>query len=244
MKKCQANLVFIVRLDFADVIEKKKKDVSKFQKIPSIYDSIIQSKLLKALDEIKRMPWKFATLRPSDRTKFNLLTSICSKYGQIETYHGMSKRSIITYSRQNKVMAAITRNTEYLVHDGDFEYWCLADVHFCELKIAHYNRRKLYEAFGFSNHQQMQLLLAVSKITSYEKKNPLLDRVEYVKQQQFGINGYDVSILTGDLSEDERNKISNEMTYLKNFNDYNGNWNDDIYYDLVLDLTKTDEQFK
>lgn len=80
--------------------------------------------------------YKSLSLRPTERIWYNMLHSICSKYGRVITTYGLDKRSILSYARENRdIMALITRKTEFLVHKGDFKIWSLTKVKFRHLKI-------------------------------------------------------------------------------------------------------------
>lgn len=222
MKGTGANLVFIARLN-----EGRYKDVKAF---------------------------KSSSLRPNERLWYNMLHSICSKYGDVHVNYGMDKCAILAYARENQanVMALITRNTEFLVYDGDYQLWSLADVNFRHLKIAQFHRENIYATLEVDT-EQLQLMLAISELNpstqrvlvgEKEPKLPVL--IRFVQQLQRRRNGYDINQLATNLSENQRNELENELSKvlsIKNFNGIPGILNEDIYNGLILDLVNNDEPF-
>lgn len=246
MKKAGADLVFIVRLD-----EGKLRDIDKFRSTYSAYDCVMKRKSLNNF--LSRTMGLHLTLRPNERVFYNLMHSICPKYGKQYNFYGLGKTPLVAYARANRenVMAMITRNTEFLVHEGDFQYWSLSDVDFCELSIATFCRRKLHEMLNL-NVQQTQLLLVISRFEPKVKDQLTggqgnLDRIprliDYVKKQKCGPNGYDSNELTGALTDDQRNEIEGKLASVMLINNYGGNWNEDIYDGVISHLVNNDETF-
>lgn len=218
MKRTGANLVFIARLN-----EGRYKDVKAF---------------------------KLSSLRPNERLWYNILHSICSKYGEVHVNYGMDKCAILAYAReiQANVMALITRNTEFLVYDGDYQLWSLNDVNFRYLKIVQFHRENIYAALEV-NKEQLQLMLVISELNPSTQralvgkkgtKLPVL--VNFVKRYGYDISYYDIT----NLSEDQKIEFENELSKvlsIKNFNGIPGILNEDIYDGLILDLVNNDDSF-
>lgn len=224
MKKTGANLVFIVRLN-----EGRYKDVKAY---------------------------KSSSLRPTERLWYNMLHSICSKYGEVYVNYGMNTCALLSYARESQanVMALITRNTKFLVYDGDYQLWSLADVNFRYLKIARFHRKNIYAKLELDT-EQLQFMLAISELEpttqrvlvgEKEPKLPVLKR--FVKPLKRGRNGYDINQLATNLSKDQRNEFENELgkvLSIKNFksNGIPGILNEDIHDGLILDLVNNDDSF-
>lgn len=101
--------------------------------------------------------------------------------------------------------------------DDDFEFWSLSDVQIFEFKIMKFDRDMVKEKFGL-NSMQMQLLHAISNLKQDKKRqicgthdcDLLRGCTPYVKQQKMDeSNGYDVSQLTGNLTEAQHVRIAN-----------------------------------
>lgn len=236
MKREGADLVFIGRL--------KKKHPDQYLSMTSTYDCIMQNNSLE--NHVNRERYLFSNLRPAERITYNLMHSICQKYGQLYIVYGLCKRSILRYTKEHRVMAVMTRNTEFFAHDCDFQYWNLSDVQFCDLKITRFDRQQLMEKLGLSIHE-MQLLFAISQLSLNDKRRLygrdwFLEMVEYVKHVKCEASDFDANQLPG-LTDDYRNEVANELTHIRNLSSYNGDWNEDLYQENISNLIKSDENF-
>ncbi|XP_055326140.1 uncharacterized protein LOC129579976 isoform X2 [Sitodiplosis mosellana] len=221
MKISGANLVFIARLD-----EGKYKDIKAF---------------------------KSSSARPNERMLFNMLHSICSKFGEVHVSYGLKKCAIVAYVHQHRdnIMALITRDTNFLVFSDVYELWSLNEVDFRYLKIARFDRNRIYRDLNL-NAQQMHLMLAINELQPSTKRKLVGDRdgklpalVNYVRPLQLRRNGYDINLLTANahLNEDERNELEVEIAHMLSVINYSDNFNEDIYEGLILDLVNNDESF-
>lgn len=119
-----------------------------------------------------------------------------------------------------------------------------------EFKVVKFDRHALKNELGL-NSLQMQLLWPISQFEREEKiriggnYDVLRGCISYVKRQKCGSNGYDVSRLTGNLTEDQLEQISCELNKMCRMNSFIGSVDDDIYnVELIEDLKKTDTNFK
>ncbi|XP_055304275.1 uncharacterized protein LOC129569464 [Sitodiplosis mosellana] len=218
MKKAGANLMFIARLN-----ESRFKEMNE---------------------------WEKSTLHPNERLLYNLM-QICSKYGRLSVNYGLGKSSVLAYARQyrDQVMALITRNTKYLVYDIDFSYWCLVNVDFYQLKIVNISPKQMLRNLAL-NTKQMQLIFALSMLES-KVKFRLVERkcdkfwrmVQFVEPFRYGEKGFDLNALAYNLTKQERDDLEDKLNRIFAINDYAGNWNEDIYEGLILDLANNEESF-
>lgn len=248
IQKMNAHLVFICQLN-----EGKYRDINHFWNNNDVFDCIKYHKSLKSHLEFEKTQARHSTLRPIERFNYNLMT-LCRKYGQVYANYGLNRRAILTYTRQNQreVLAVMTRNTEFLVFNDDFRFWSLSDIDFCGLKIWQFCRQKLNDALKL-NTKQMQLLCVLSQLKMVREmliseKEGRFDFftacVSYVKRQQCGPNGYDVSQLTGPFTEAQRKDIESDLEGLSNVDNYEESWTEDYYYNEFLsDLAKNDAEF-
>lgn len=253
MKKANANLVFFVELD-----EGMLKNVDQYPKILPVYNGIIKKKSLKHQENEcsdKRVNCT-SDLRPSERILYNFMHSICYKYGQVNISYGIQMCGILAYARENRenVMCVITRDTEFFVYNSDFQYWSLSDVQFCELKIAFFSIQQIKEVIDL-NVEQLQLLFAITQLEfqvytqlidyhNYDLWGRIYRLCDYVKKQDYGPNGFDSQKLTGNLTEEHRNSIKDDLTSVMLNNKYSGNWNEDISdNDLISALVNKDDTF-
>lgn len=242
MKKCNANLVFFARLD-----EGKYKDIDMFSPLNLAYDCINQRKCLKTYLSYGRQT-QASNLIPSERNFYNL-QQICTKYGQFYVNYGLSKRAILAYAREKRddVMAVMTRNTEFFVHNCSFEYWSLSDVDFSALKIAKFCRIRLEHTLGFSTHQ-MQLLLVLSQLKPADKfklvgkgyGNPFINLLSYVENQRCDPDGYDFTKLRDTISEHQIKEMENQISELEELNRFAGSFNEDINDEFITELMDID----
>lgn len=240
IKKCKAKMVFIARMSRVENIDRVKPFFE-------IYDIIDRKGCLK-----KKVPRQMSStyydsnetdLRPIERLWYNLL-KICSKYGEVTANVGLSKRSVLAYTREYRddVMAIIVRDTKFLVHEIDCQFWSLSHIEFNTLKIVRFDRQKLYEVYDL-NHQQMQLILAIFQKKSYgilENCKRFPDKVKFIKQQNIGPNGYE---LAGQFTADQLQKIEQRLSELSEKESFSYKWKDEIYSDVLAELLKDDADF-
>lgn len=231
LKKCNAKLVFIARLH-----DGRFEDIDEYQPCDKTYVAIEKH------GSMMKHPIKFPNgcpLRPNERTWHNLL-HICSKYGEVTGCYNLCMRSILAYTRKNcdKVLAVITRDTEYFAYNVDFDYWSISDIELNTLKIAKFCRQTLNRVLGLNIHQ-MQLMLAISEVKPFEHR-PFLDKVECMKKHKCGPNGFH---LHGHFTEEQRKEIKKETDEMKKYDKYAGQWNVDIYSELLMDLITNDPDF-
>lgn len=242
IKKCNANLVFFARLD-----EGKYKNIDIFSSTFPAYVCISQRKCLKTyLRSNHGSKQKYASnLYPSERVWFNL-QQICTKYGQFYVNYGLSKRAILAYTREKRedVMAVMTRNTEFFVHNCNFEYWSLSDIDFSALKIAKFCRERLGHTLDFSPHQ-MQLLLVLSELEPADKfklfaSSRFLDLLSYVERQRHGPDGYDLSKFKDKLTKNQIEEMEKQISDLEELNRFRGDFNEDINDEFITELMDND----
>lgn len=151
----------------------------------------------------------------------------------------------MAYTREYRddFMAIIVRDTKFLVHEIDCEFWSLSHIEFNTLKIVRFDRQMLYEVYGL-NHQQMQLILEIFM----KKSMPMLgnykrfpDKVKFIKQQNIGPNGYE---LTGHFTADQLQKIQRLVSELSEEKSFSYKWKDEIYSDVLAQLLKDDADFE
>lgn len=241
IKKCKANLVFFARLD-----EGKYKDIGMFAPINGCYDCISQRKCLNSYLN-RNQSKNSSTLYPNERIWYNL-QQIAAKYGKLYVNYGLSKQAILAYAKEKRgeVMAIMTRNTEFLVHSCDFEYWSLSDVDFNTLKIAKFCRWKLDQTLDFNQHQ-MQLLFVISEFEPADKYkligrggNPFVELLKYVARQRCGRNGYVLSELTGNIGNAKLKEIETKISDLEALNKFKGSFNEDITNGFITELVDAD----
>lgn len=250
MKASNAELVFIVQL-YND------KNINEYRTCFTDYDNISKNGGLNRRQKraVKGKNQKMmGDLRPNERFLYNLL-HICAKYGKVKACYGMCKRLMLAFVREKSehILAVITRDTEYFVHDVKFEYWSLSDIEFNHVKIDRVCRTTLKTVLDL-NCSQMQLFQAISKL---ETRIKLVDQksirglnavflglVDYIKKQKCGPNGYNLSELTGKFTSKELEDLSEHIAELKDINNYSGNHNDEIYNEIVSELMENDTSFE
>lgn len=221
IKENGAQLVFFWRLD-----EGRFFDCKQYARNDDVFDCIRSHQSLK--EHLGH------TLRPCERMYYNLI-QISENYGDAIFSCAWDYSSILSYGRQYRhdVLALITRDTEYLVFDNEFEYWSLSGLQISELEIVKFDRVAIYEMFGL-NSMQMQLLCAISQSAPQERIRICGDVdlvrgcVPYVKRQEYGSNGYDVSELTGNFTEAQIKQISYGLNKMRKANSFIGSVDDEI----------------
>lgn len=233
IKKSGANLVF-----FCELNEGRFRNIEQFAKNDAVFNCIENGSSLKSfLNNVREGEWGSSNLRPNERITFNLIT-LCKRYGRVFCSYGMNKEHILAYSRQShhNVKALITRDTEYLVYRGDFEFWTLSNVDLCELKITRINRRNLYDCMDV-NIEQMQLLCALSQFKKEERgricgtKGSLESCIPYVKRQWCGPHGFG-------------NQIEEELEKLVKIDRYAGSWTADEYVEPLSNVIECHSDFE
>lgn len=253
--KRSANLIF-----FCDLSEGRYQNIDQWMNSDYEFDRIKNHKSVKKYleqREQQRMQKKMlnvpSSLRPNERLWHNML-KIAEKYGETVTMFDFEslQSAILTYGRTHRenTMALITRNTDYLAFDGDFQFWSLSDVDFVDLKIAKFCRRKLRESLEL-NTAQMQLLLVVSNL-SFKDQNHICKtectffaQVRYVRQQDVRESkGFKVSKLTGQFTDELRLNVKQKLKNLKSINNKDCSNGEDIHSDTVTNLLNSDPDFK
>lgn len=244
IKKADAKLVFFVRLTEGDF-----KNINRYEKVDYIYTNIsFMTRIMK-----KHAGDKSKNLRPTERLRFNLM-KLCNKFGEVFINYDLDKGAILAYARQHSdVMALITRSTEYFALNADFDYWSVTKLNVTKVEILKLHRQKIMETLQL-NLQQMQLLSAISanKLEINREKNSICKNgedlfsgtVSYVKKQEYGPNGYDISEVAAIFREGTRNDIKNQYEDVLSANSYDGSWTSDTYdTELLADLAQNDENF-
>lgn len=246
IKETGANLVF-----FSALNEGRFKDIEKFVDNNRVFDCIKNVKSLEYfLNDPRKKGWGTSTLRPNERITFNLMT-LCREYGQVFCSYGLTKAHILAYSRQldHNVKALITRDTEYLVYNVDFEFWSLSNVDFREMKITRFNRDNLYDCMNV-NIRQMQLLCALSQFSKDERARicgatgSMESLISFVKQQKCGPIGYDVMAFWGNFPTDLLQEISNELEKLVKRDSYAGSWTANQYVEPLSNVIEHQPDFQ
>lgn len=138
IKKSGAHLVFVWRLH-----EGRYSDSNRYMKNYAIFDCIRNRQSLKELlkNENQRRTQQ-STLRPYERMSYNLIR-LCENYGDVIA--SLDESAIVSYGRKHRqdVLALITRNTDYLVFDNDFEFWSLSNLQMDAYKIVKFDRAAL-----------------------------------------------------------------------------------------------------
>ncbi|XP_055326141.1 uncharacterized protein LOC129579977 [Sitodiplosis mosellana] len=100
------------------------------------------------------------------------------------------------------------------------------------------------------NSKQMQLVFVLSELKTNIKLNLVGKQchkqsriVEFVKSLKYGENGFDLDQLAHKLNKRERDDLEDKLNRVFAVNEYAGNWNEDIYEGLILDLANNDESF-
>lgn len=228
IKKCGANLVFFWRLGDGNT--------NRYMTNNEVFDFIKNHESLEEHLHDEKQQIRKNALRPCERYWYNLI-QISKNYGDVFVSYGMDIGTILSYARQHcdDILALVTRNTDYLVFDDDFEFWSLSDVHIFEFKIMKFDRDIMVEKLGL-NSLQMQLLHAISNLEPEAKReisgkyfcDLLHGCTPYVKRQKYDANGYDVLQLTGNLTEAQREQISNDLKRMNKLNSYTASLDDDI----------------
>lgn len=239
IKNARGKLVFIVRL------KERYQDIDEFTPIFEEYNYIAQNEHLKKPSNREKI--KSPAFRPQERAFFNLIY-ICKQYGEVITTYSLKKRANLAYIKEHRdeVLAFISKNTEYCIHDMDCEYWSLSNIEYNTLKISRFDRQKLNVVLGL-NKQQMQLMFAIAKVKPFRKggTDAFLGAVKMMKKQVCGPNGCDLSKLAGiTFTDDQREEVSSHINKLKDMDSFSGNCREDEYNELVSELVKDDAQFK
>lgn len=154
LQDLNANLVFFCRPFLNDI----DGDV-----IANAYDHAVRNSLhqFKA-DQMRMGQWSPCHL---DKRFFYNLMKMCTDYGEIYTHFNGQKFCIVEYAREHSddVLAIIDSDTDFLLFDGKYQYWNLADLDILQCKIKKFCPNKLYERLQL-NTQQMQMLAALSRL--------------------------------------------------------------------------------
>lgn len=246
IKKKGANLVFFWRL-----IEGKLYYIDEFMTNNEAYDCIKNHQSIK--EYLSNEKLSYDKPRPHDRIWYNLIR-ISQKYGEIYLNYASEGGPILAYARQNKtnVLSLITRETDYLIYNDEFEFWSLSNFQLFEFKIVKFDRHILNEVFGL-NSLQMRLLYAMSLFEPedmeciFRDNNSLQGYIAYVKQQihlDHNLSWNSILRLTGDLTAAHKKKISKRLNRLHRINSYCTSSDDDFYYlQITKHLSRTTSNF-
>lgn len=89
---------------------------------------------------------------------------LLSKYGEFRITYIEHNREIARYAKQHRdqVLAIISNDTDFMVFDGDYEFWITGSINATEMQCTRYNRHELYRRLGFTNGSfEMRLLSAL-----------------------------------------------------------------------------------
>lgn len=241
IKKKGAKLVFFWRVGGG---------INHYRTHVEVFDRIRNHRSLKEFLLNKRRQFEKDpnAMNPDERLCFNL-TQISKIYGDIFVTSQLDEGAILSYARQNRndVLSLITRNTDYLMFDDDFEFWSLSNIQIFEFKILKFDRDNLRKKLRLSC-LQMQLLNAISHLNPEDKQRICGNYdifgglTPYVRRQKSSSSGYDVSQLTGDFTEAQRERISNQLKRTFETNICTGSLSDDTI-EIVSEWAKTDANF-
>lgn len=247
LRECNAKLVFFIR-PFLNHMDKKT--------IFDAYDHAVRNSLDRFKTDLEKMgkhfPWHL-----DKRFLYNLV-QICSEYGEIHTLCNGITFNIVQYARQHQdeVLAMIQHDTDYLLFEGQYQYWSLADLDILRFKTKKYCRDILYKRIQLDFTKQCQMLSALSrlnrdsvdnlvrdikteeksgktifKIATYIRNVEDLNSLESIASDIFGEN-----YTTDQLKEIQHELSRFEMSEPDNLDGHNQNFRDLIDFFLEKNL--------
>lgn len=91
------------------------------------------------------------------------LQKLVRNFGKMQTNHFRHNQEIAQYAKQHddSILAIITNDTDFMIFDGNFQYWRANDITMKDLTVFGYCREKLRKLLEL-NTQQLELLSALS----------------------------------------------------------------------------------
>lgn len=127
-----------------------------------ILDKIEECVDLKAYLQERNRHW--SDIRMELSFNYNL-KKLVSNFGDFHVNYDRHNQEIARFANQNAntVLAVISNDTDFLAFAGDFEFWRANSVNYRNMTCIRYNRKRLYDLFGFEHGAaQMQLMSALS----------------------------------------------------------------------------------
>lgn len=152
-----AQLVFFCRPFFNDINRKL---------ISQVYDHALRGRenlaqfKKKQVDTGNLFPWHM-----DKRFLYNLM-QICSTYGEIHTHLNGTTFHMVQYARahSDEVLAMVQYDTDFLLYDGEYQYWNLADLDILHYTVKKYCSDTLYNRLQLNSTRQFQIISALSRL--------------------------------------------------------------------------------
>lgn len=206
LKKCNTNLVFFCRPFINGMKE---------HWIHGAFDSVIKndSRSLQALrndiysKQGNNFPWHL-----DKRFLYNLM-KIALEYGTVivEQTDCSSKITKYAHDHSDEVLAMIQHDTDFLLFEGQYQYWSLGDLDISALTTMKFCSNALYRRLGL-NTRQCHMLSAISRLkgdaihrfleklaTTERKHRKMFKLANYVRTIEIGPNGYDLHSIASNI---------------------------------------------
>ncbi|XP_055320075.1 uncharacterized protein LOC129577310 [Sitodiplosis mosellana] len=154
LREWNAKLVFFCRPFLNDIDEAT---------IANAYNHAVRNSLPEfMLDQMKMGRW--SPCHMDKRFLYNLM-QICSGYGEVYTHMHGATFNIVQYAREHsdEVLAMIDNDTDFLLFEGEYQYWSLADLDILRFQTKKYCSDVLHDRLKL-NTQQIQMLAALSRL--------------------------------------------------------------------------------
>lgn len=216
LKACGANLVFFCR----PFLNSLNEDL-----ILEAFDRVVE----KDLDWFQRNQRNKKNLFPwhlDKRFLYNLV-NIIAKYGDVYTQLFGTYQRIIEYSSDlsNHVLAMIQHDTDFLLSNGHYQYWSLADLDILNLKTKKYCRENLYQRLRLTT-KESQLLSGISRLEGLKDND----------HKNFFIN------LQIPREENANNFFLKIAYYVRTLEIGENEWNEDHLRQIVHDIYGENDQ--
>lgn len=188
LRRWNAKLVFFCRPYLNRMDEKT---------ISKAFEHAVRNSLDQFNEDQMKMGKQFAC-HIDKRFLYNLM-QICPNYGEVYTHLNGTTFDTVQYAREHsdEVLAMIQHDMDYLLFEGKYQYWSLADLDIDQkvIKTKMYCRDTLYKRLKL-NTKQSQMLSALSRL-----------------------KGDFIHSLVRKIKTDEKNEIFKLADYVRNLDD-------------------------
>lgn len=182
--------------------------------IQEALDCVVENDNLRSVRALRRtiqerdgnyFPWHL-----DKRFLYNLM-KMAVEYGTVIVDQTNCSSKIAKYAQSDEVLAMIQHDTDFLLFDGQYQYWSLSDLDTAQLTTKKYCSQTLYRRLDL-NTSQCQMLSAISRLkgdaihkflgsieTPERKHRKMFKLSNYVRTIEMGPNGYDLRSIASDI---------------------------------------------
>lgn len=129
-----------------------KKYLETMEIFDQIYDGL----------KLCEIPKKFREIPPST-SSLKITQEIAKKYGKlIKTCTQEADAEIAKFASENRALAVLAEDSDFLIYKGNWKYFSTNSLNIYDLTTKEYNKKALWNFFGFNNFYQMAMLATLA----------------------------------------------------------------------------------